>query len=283
MADPSGGSEIRRILVALDASGHDREALQTAARLAVLLQAELLGLFIQDPELIKFAELPFASEVISYSAAARNVNRARLERDLRAQVKRMSSELARLALQEKLRWSFEVVSGIVDSEVMEIVKRADLLIVHRKSGTTLVTHDQLGSTAAVIVTKAQGPVVILEEHASLEGPLYVLIEERESGMRALAAALRLLHRNHRKLVVLITAESREQYQQLSKNFEDWLRAQDRRADFNWLPKVEPAVLSHIVWLGGGGVLVLCADAPLLRRTAVAALIKQLKLPVVLVR
>lgn len=283
MAEQTQSSKIRRILVALDSSGRDQEALQTAARLAMLLKAELLGLYIQDPGLMKFAELPIASEVISYSASARSVDRVRFERDLQAHAKRMSSELARLALQQKLRWSFEVVNGIVDAAVTHAVERADLLIVHRKSGGILVAHDQLGSTASVIVTKARGPVVIVEEHATLEGPLYVLVEEHESGMRALAAALRLLHGNHHKLVLLITAESREQYQQLSKTFADWLRAHEEEADFNWMRKVELALLSHIVWLGGGGVLVLCADAPLLKRTPVAALIKQLKLPIVLVR
>lgn len=282
MADQTQRSKIRRILVALDSSGRDQEALQTAARLATLLKAELLGLYIQDPGLMKFAELPIASEVISYSASARNIDRVRFERDLQTHVKRMGSELARLALQQKLRWSFEVVNGVVDAAVTHAVEKADLLIVHRKSGGILVAHDQLGSTTSVIVTKAQGPVLIVEEHATLEGPFYVLIEEHESGMRALAAALRLLHSNHHKLVVLITAESRKQYQQLSKTFANWLRAQEEAADFNWLRKVEVTILSHIVWLGGGGVLVLSADAPFLRRTALAALIKQLKLPVVLV-
>ncbi len=283
MTEQPHNSEIRRILVALDSSGRDQEALQIAARLAALLQAELLGLFIQDPDLMRFADLPIASEVISYSASARSVDRAKLEKDLQAQVKRMSSELARLALQQKVRWSFEVVSGFIESEVMEAVKQADLLIVHRKSGRTLVTHDQLGSTASVIVTKAQRPVVILEEHGTLEGPLYVLIEELESGKSALAAALRLSRRNHRKLIVLIATASLKQYQQLSKSIENWLRAQERRAELSWLRKVEPAVLSHILWVQGGGVLVLCADAHLLRQITLATLIKQLKLPIVLVR
>ena len=283
MVEQAHTAEIRRILVALDSSGRDQEALQIAAHLAALLQAELLGLFIQDPDLMKFAELPIASEVMSYSASARSVDRARLEKDLQAQVKRMSSELARLALQQKVRWSFEVVSGFIESEVVDAVKRADLLIVHRKSGRTLVTHDQLGSTASVIVTKANRPVLILEEHRSLEGPLYVLIEELESDISALATALLLSRKNHRKLIVLIATKSLEKYQQLSKSIEDWLHVQERRAQLNWLRRVEPAVLSHTLWGEGGGVLVLCADAPLLRKIALAALIKQLKLPIVLVR
>ena len=59
----SNGS-IKRILVALDASAANRTALQTAALLASELQAELQALFVEDINLLRLAELPFAREVV---------------------------------------------------------------------------------------------------------------------------------------------------------------------------------------------------------------------------
>jgi hypothetical protein len=123
----------------------------------------------------------------------------------------------------------------------------------------------------------------MEEHDSLEGPLCVLFEERESGFSTLAAALQLSRRNHRKLIVLIATASLKEFQQLSKSIEERLHTQQRRAEINWLRKAEPAVLSHLLWLEGGGVLLLSVHTHLLRQTSLAKLIKQLKLPIVLVR
>ncbi|MGB7837261.1 MAG: universal stress protein, partial [Terrimicrobiaceae bacterium] len=61
---------IRRILVALDASAHSRAALEAACELALGLDAELSGLFVEDINLLRLAQLPFASE-ISYPSALR--------------------------------------------------------------------------------------------------------------------------------------------------------------------------------------------------------------------
>ena len=54
---------IRRILVALDASRHSLAALEAAAELAARLKAELVGLFVEDIDLLRLAGLPFAREI----------------------------------------------------------------------------------------------------------------------------------------------------------------------------------------------------------------------------
>ena len=52
---------LARILVALDASASGRAALAGAAALAAELQAELLGLFVEDANLLRLASLPFSA------------------------------------------------------------------------------------------------------------------------------------------------------------------------------------------------------------------------------
>ena len=54
---------IRRILVALDASRHSLAALEAASELAEALKAELVGIFVEDVNLLYLAGLPFAREV----------------------------------------------------------------------------------------------------------------------------------------------------------------------------------------------------------------------------
>ena len=75
---------IQRILVALDASPHSQAALDAAATLAARVSAELQGLFIEDVNLLRLAELPFAREVGSFTATHRRLDARDLERDKQA-------------------------------------------------------------------------------------------------------------------------------------------------------------------------------------------------------
>ena len=276
-------SSIRRILVVLGSAMEDRKSLHTAARLAAALQAELQVLYIQDMSLIRFAELPFAAELISHSASERSIDPVLIQKELEVQAKQVSRELARLAEQQNVKWSFETVRGHVESEILAASEQADLLIVNRATGRTLVTKGQLGTTAAVFVTKSRRTVVLLEQQNYLDKPLVVLIENIESGLKALATAVRLTLGQHRKLRVLICVQSPQAFEQLKAELNIWLHGQDRQAEFSWLRRVDPQMLAHRLWQQGGGVLVLSADSPVLAQTSIALIMRQLKLPLVLVR
>ena len=283
MSEKAQTSNIRRILVALGSSMEDRKSLQTAAKLAAALQAELQALYIQDMSLIRFAELPFATELISHSASERSIDPVLIQKELEVQAKQVNRELARLAEQQNVKWSFETVQGHVESEILAASEQADLLIVNRTTGRTLVTRDQLGTTAAVFVTKSHRTVVLLEQQSYLDKPLVVLIENLESGLKALATGVRLTLGQHRKLIVLICAQSLQAFDHLKTELSNWLHGQDRQAEFSWLRRVDPQVLAHRLWQQGGGVLVLSADTRVLAHSSIALLMRQLKLPLVLVR
>lgn len=95
---------IRRI-IACFAPGR-AVAPQAIARLAKDMQAELLGLFIEDAELLRFAALPFAAEVGYPSAARRTLDPAAVERALRNQAASVRQALA--ASLGTHDWSFRV-------------------------------------------------------------------------------------------------------------------------------------------------------------------------------
>ena len=73
----------RRILVALDASQHSLAALEAASELAEALKAELVGIFVEDVNLLNLAGLPFVREVGYPSGAARPLDSPSMERALR--------------------------------------------------------------------------------------------------------------------------------------------------------------------------------------------------------
>ena len=53
----------RRILVALDGSAHVLAALQAASEMAARMKSELVGLFVEDINLVRLAGLPFPREL----------------------------------------------------------------------------------------------------------------------------------------------------------------------------------------------------------------------------
>lgn len=81
---------------------------EAVARLARQMQAELVGLFIEDAELLRFAALPLAAEIGFPSAARRSVDLASVERSLRAQAAALRGALAAALDPSAHAWSFRV-------------------------------------------------------------------------------------------------------------------------------------------------------------------------------
>lgn len=124
---------IRRILVALDASTDSVAALKTAASLAASLQAELVGLFVEDINLLRLAGLPFASEVQRVTGTGRVLDEAGMERDLQLQASQARRALANAAADAEATWTFRVVRGVVTTEILAAALEADLLTLGRAS------------------------------------------------------------------------------------------------------------------------------------------------------
>jgi hypothetical protein len=102
----------RRIVLGLDA-GTPRRVLEAAAALAARTGAELVGLFVEDIELLQFAALPFAHEIGGASAARRSLDVASVERSLRALAAEAERMLAGTAGRCDVRWSFRVARGVL--------------------------------------------------------------------------------------------------------------------------------------------------------------------------
>jgi hypothetical protein len=100
-----GGAEvrIRRIVAGFDAGGCRLETLRAIAALAAETQAELLGVFIEDIDLLQLARLPFAAEIGYPSAMARGLDLDTLERALRARAESLRGALASAASRSTFR------------------------------------------------------------------------------------------------------------------------------------------------------------------------------------
>lgn len=120
--------KIRRVIVGLDPAVQSRALLEAAVGLAGRMEAELVGLFVEDQNLLHFAGLPFAREVGFASATRRTLDVESMERSLRALAQEARRTLASIAGQTSVRWSFRVVRGSVGTELLAALEEADLAI-----------------------------------------------------------------------------------------------------------------------------------------------------------
>lgn len=108
--------------------------LAMAADLAQAMRLQLLGLFIEDDDLLHMAGLPFAREIAYPSARSRPIDPAAMERALQA-----SALAARQALQRRLAglpvsWAFEVVRGPLVTRLLACVVQTDLIVLAASQG-----------------------------------------------------------------------------------------------------------------------------------------------------
>lgn len=280
MNEPERELMIRRILVALDASPHSLSALEAAAQLAAAFRAELLGLFVEDVNLLRLAELPFAREVGLFSGTLRRVDGRRVERQLRTRAGRARQALATIAERAQVRWSFQTTSGQIASEVLSAALDVDLVILG-KAGWSGQRH--LGSHARAVLSQVRGPALILQQGVRLGLPVLVLYDGSGFAQKALAAATQLVLGRGGDLVILLLADSSDAAQSLRADVAGFLAERGLEAGYRWLVKADVARLCQVVQAEGGGVLALHRDTLLLAGEALTALLNEVRCPVLVVR
>jgi len=167
MAPERGQEEVAvRRIVACFAPG-SAVAPAAIAELAKEMQAELLGLFIEDIELLRFAALPFAAEVGYASALPRALDPGSLERALRRQADSLRRALAAALDPTSHSWTFRVARGALAESVAAALDEGyapSLLIppgVHPRGTRLIVRRADLGPTELRAIMAAARPVLIL--------------------------------------------------------------------------------------------------------------------------
>jgi len=282
MAETPHERAIGRILVALNASPHSLAMLEAAARLAAELEAELMGLFVEDINLLRLAGLPFAREVADISAVARQLDVHAMERALRGQAEQIRRALAQVSERRSLRWSFRAVRGNVVAEVVDVAREADLIIVGREARWTSA-GGLTASTAYAVTARAPCSVVLLRHGASFGRPVVVWFDGSAAAQRALATAAQLARADDKNLVVMVPAATADKAAQLEETAAAWLSVRGLRARFRRLARGDATSLAQTVRREGGRVLVLDAASPFLQDPAVHEALNAVDCPLVVVR
>ena len=267
---------IRRIAVALDASEHSLRALETAARLAASLKAELEGIFVEDIDLIHLAGLPFLREIRLASLAQEAVSLQRMERELRAIARQVRQTLELVARREGISCSFRVRRGRVEAELMEAAMEVDVLTLGRP-GAPLSHRLRLRVQESVIGTAPR------PRERRMPPSVAVTFSGSENAKRALLAAANLAEREALDITVVIPAVPDAEARRLQATAETLMRPHKQRVGFVRLPGNGVQDLINAVGGCCSQVLIVERDNPLLQGDALWRCLDQVGCPVLLVR
>jgi len=274
---------IRRIVVAVDASPHSRAAMEAAVRLAARFDAVLLGLFVEDINVLRIAGLPHAQEFGVYSAQRRQINTVDVERQLRVRSRQVEDRFRLLSERASVQGTFRVTRGSVGTEIQSAAADADLLIVGR-AGWSQLRERQVGSTTrAVCSAGAPRITAVLQSGAQLAPPILVVYDASEAAEKALVFAARLVDEMRGPLEVLLVADSELLLQARRNLLEQSLTELKVMNHQHSLITSALQNLIQAIYVLHAQTVVLPASLSLLQEGRVVSFLEQADIPVLLVR
>ncbi len=273
--------QVRRILVALDASAYSLAALHEAVRLAVAMSAEIVGLYVEDVNLLRWAELPF-TRVVRYPADKdADIDRRHMEGHLQRRALQARKALERIADEAEVSWSFRTVRGQVTAELLQAALEADLVALGRASYPR-PRRIRLGSTARAMV--AQAPHVVwlpASEEPEPFAPLFITYDGSVLARQGLLLAEAIA--DDRPLNCVLIGQG-ERLAELQAEVQEQVGpARARRVTFRQLASFDTGRLARIVSMEKGAGLVVAGDLPPLDARAFETLLDELDCAVLIVR
>lgn len=270
---------LKRILVALDASEPSRAVLESAARLAASLHSELVGLFVEDADLLQMSALPMTRLVSAQSGVAADLDLAKMERALKAQARFAREALIETARQWKVRYSFQVVRGTASERLLVEAQDCDLVALGTTSRPGRRSRP-LGSTARETADLAPCSVFLSRAAPPSHGPVVAIAQGNE---KTLNFAGKLAKIFGRPLAILAVGGDQEEARRVGASCQEWSRSRGVAAEITALAADEEKDPVSALRSKGAGLFVIDRRGPWTDRLNLESLLEQLDCPVLLLR
>ncbi|MBT8117107.1 MAG: universal stress protein [Gammaproteobacteria bacterium] len=260
----------RHVVVTLDASESGRPALETAVRLAALTGAHLEGVFVEDINLIRLAELPFLRELRPSSLAEEAISSQRMQRELRSLARRARRMLEQAAVEMGVHWSFQVWRGHAGAETLAETFSADILSLGRVSSLRFSGTWSAGGLRA-------------RRRSESPSQINVLFSNSKQAVRALTTACRLANDLGAPLSVILPEKRKADLQQLRQKALTILESCGQAARFVQLSGNSLQSLEQLTGISGQCILIAGSRHTLLQQAGLDRCLDTLTCPVLLVR
>ena len=197
-----------RVLVLLDGSPLSRSALAVAADIAHARRAEVLGIFVEETNLLRSGGYVFAREVGASSGQIRPLDTSHIEARMQSLARQASKALQQAMLDRGIRQALKRCRGHVVNEVLNLARPEDLLIMGR-AGWSDPSGMLLGSTARSLVRRAPGNVLLWcnNQRRPLGRVVVLLNHDQEANHRAVDVGADLARRHQLPVTVLVMTDS----------------------------------------------------------------------------
>jgi len=273
-------ARVARVVVALDAVSENRAAIDTAARLAARWQARLHAVFIEDDDLLRLANLPFARQV-SLGAGVEQLTLQQAERQIRAFAEYARRDLEAAALRHGIAWTFDIVRGAPAAAVTDATE-GDFLVAGSAT-RPIGAHFRIDCRWWSAVDTPVPSFLLAARQWEQTAAVIALLRNREpTAERLLGAAARVSEESGGdRLTVLCPAELGE-----AEGFDPWLS--DRLAGYPLPVEIDlgpsdlAGLIRRIVELDGR-LIAIAADDPHARPQSLRRLVTQTGCDVLVVR
>lgn len=278
MTEPGEAAAPRRILVALEAGESAPALLDAAANLAAGLHVELVGLFVEDSELLEAADLPMTRSISSHAQAHLPLDARLMRRALRIWETKAGDALASAAERWRVKWSFRVVRGTMEEQILAEVRSHDLLALGTPGKA--VRRARLAAASRALAERAPCSVLLMQAAGGAERPVAVIYDGSE---RSLATGERLARIYGRPLHVLALGDSEAAAVARQEEAAAWL---DRhrggaRVDRHLIDSA--AEICEALKRRHPGMLVLDPEGALVRKFGLDTVLGELKCSVLVLR
>ena len=228
--------------------------LEAAVELAADLDAELVGIYVEDINLIRLAALPAVLETGEASAHTRRLESSRMDRQLRSQASRAAQAMALAASRAQIRWTFTVARGSIETELLQAANEADLFILGRAGWSG---KRRLGSTARKLVAAGANRIMIIERGERLLPTLMTVYDGSDQSKRALDTAISL----GEYMAVGIVAEYEDQAKVLQSDVAAVMDFLGLKARYRWLVRADTRELANMLRTQEECILILPGESP----------------------
>lgn len=283
MSRPEGERKIQRILVALDASPHSYSALEAAISVAVRMQAELQGLFVEDVVVCRLTESSSCQEIGLFTASKRQLDGEELSRQLRTRAVKVRRHFQILTDRAGLRGTFREARGQVSAEVLAAAVNADVVILG-KGAWAAVDTGRLGPEVRKVLSRLRGSALILQAGSRLQLPMLVVYDGSPLADDALLTAASLAEKvSGGKITVLVLAEASDQAQKLRNLAGQKIEDRDLVVNYRSLSGAKLPWLISLIRREGYNLVVLPALRSVIEEEALMEFLDEIKTPVLLIQ
>lgn len=268
---------IKRILIAIDASPHSLTALEASADLAEKLRVELHGLYIEDENLLRLAQLPFAREFRFSRTGSHKIDAEQMAEQVRLQSTLAERHFNELATKRKLKHSFHIGRGSIATELQNEAEETDLLVLGRISRSLLQTS-RLGSTAKTAVFMGKQSLLLTHTTADLNEPVLLIYDGSESSKKALAMSQVISGENGR-YNILINTEDDQQAKDIKKHLDHYFIVNKITGSFRRLHQINLEEINQILQMTQSGILIISYPNKQLSPSLIERLLETVTCPV----